>query len=741
MGPVRLQDWKPVNIKPHWPWKAKGSEELTDFDKAFALKEYMQNVGGQLLKDLKVKEWSDWVREDLRTKTRQEQVARKNWLIQSYPGLLTGPHGVSLKDNHSLPLYILSAHVPVPGKTDFKAAVVLWTAGSHLRALSFFNNHLDQDASFESFVIDGESTSKYDEFSVGEKGKGFILATQYLAEVIRDSNFGTIQPKYPQPGISFRVGSQVGELKWKQSRRKGVRVTDVLSVYLHDLTIRPVSEHVEILYHRAIDRCPDGGVPDQYDVSMETENMRQKAVNDMNSFGKYRKQYGFDASHGQPMISGDEVCITIVGMLPTDEPEELFSAIFGIVPPVRHWRIPTKNVEFFFAPDKPRFYNRDQYIPYGVRLNEVSINYHGKLTLSADRLGVMHDARLETYHEDLSANLDLVFRTLPKLAIELAADILTDDHSHAFAGILRPQDQSAAVQYRTAFDLAMRRVHNLDKIPKAFRIMRQSGAYLPIKEHARRNLLLSSPTITNAPGLDKIRLILQAALPALTADKITVRQYDKPYPIGAWDPKRKLFAFARPSKCDEHNSTESLSFATNQPRAPSIPLRKLWLTQGRAPRKSLSSTFASNCYLPLVSRITTDLSAFTPSSNLSCRHYRRPTFPGGSGFGSTNIRRTLPAPIPSQLLMRDDGAALNRTVLAQFGKSVLGFDPVEKYEEIYTLCTIVSGIETLPITPILERDKRHLQDEMEEMDEVTEQLERKRKARVSKRVRFDESQS
>ncbi|KAK7013275.1 hypothetical protein R3P38DRAFT_3207366 [Favolaschia claudopus] len=100
--------------------------------------------------------------------------------------------------------------------------------------------------------------------------------------------------------------------------------------------------------------------------------------------------------------------------------------------------------------------------------------------------------------------------------------------------------------------------------------------------------------------------------------------------------------------------------------------------------------------------------------------------------------------------MKDDGAALNRTVLAQFGKSVLGFDPVEKYEEIcQDNAALDQRIKKLNESIAkkdsriaeLESDKRHLQDEMEEMDDVAEQLERKRKARVSKRVRFDDPQS
>lgn len=219
---------------------------------------YVQNVVGQILKDLRVREWDDWRREDLRVcvsgigfrfqstfpflaKSDDERNARKRWLANSYPGLLTGPHGVSLGHRGCLLLYILSADIQVPSKTNLQVAIVLWATGDNLNVLSFFNNHLDGNASFESFAIDGESTSKDSKWAVGEKGKGFILATQYLAEVLDEAPFGVVSPDSPRPGISFRVGSQIGELKWKRSRN---RSSDSLRLILNDLTTRTDSEYL-----------------------------------------------------------------------------------------------------------------------------------------------------------------------------------------------------------------------------------------------------------------------------------------------------------------------------------------------------------------------------------------------------------------------------------------------------------------------------------------------------------------
>lgn len=68
MAPVRLKTWVPRNTKPTWDWKAKNSAELGHFTVPFATKEYMQNIVGQILKDLEIREWNDWTREDLRVR-------------------------------------------------------------------------------------------------------------------------------------------------------------------------------------------------------------------------------------------------------------------------------------------------------------------------------------------------------------------------------------------------------------------------------------------------------------------------------------------------------------------------------------------------------------------------------------------------------------------------------------------------------------------------------------------------
>lgn len=97
---------------------------------------------------------------------------------------------------------------------------------------TFYNNHLDQKARFHSFVADGASTSRGNVFAVGEKGKGFALATQFMYEQV-ERHFIEQNPmtKIPKSKVSFRVGHEIGGLKWKSYQDE-----DVLRVTRTDLT-------------------------------------------------------------------------------------------------------------------------------------------------------------------------------------------------------------------------------------------------------------------------------------------------------------------------------------------------------------------------------------------------------------------------------------------------------------------------------------------------------------------------
>lgn len=112
--------------------------------------------------------------------------------------------------------------------------------------------------------------------------------------------------------------------------------------------------------------------------------------------------------------------------------------------------------------------------------------------------------------------------------------------------------------------------------------MHQSGAYAPVTEYAR-DVLLSSPPISDFPGLDRLRAALQSAVPSVPLDSITVRKYDKLYPTVIWDDENKHFAFAFPKACEDHPEAQCLCWigpvlhdASKEYKGPTIPARKLW---------------------------------------------------------------------------------------------------------------------------------------------------------------------
>lgn len=359
-----------------------------------------------------------------------------------------------------------------------------------------------------------------------------------------------------------------------------------------------------------IDDAFDGGDPDEYDRTMETAKMREKAAKILGQAAKRRSKLGLDGPNGTSVVRSDEVCITIIGIAAHHaDPEYIFSGIFGVIPPSSRWRSANSLIEFFLHDGKsPRFYHRDQHVPHGLHLNKLSVNYHGDLSLSSERIMVLNDrVRNSRYRSAMCAAIHLAFRTLPDLAVELADDILTDDHSDGLAGILVPPNRESAEEYRAAFEKVWRQkistsleFHprtSLEKnlllfsqlslepvivTPRVLEILHRSGAYMPVSEYARKRLL-ESCSIPDFGGLDRIRATLQKLLPSVPSENISVRQYDNLYPSVVWDDKHNLFALARPKPCEDHPAEECLCWVgpalhdiAKEYKGNEISLRKLW---------------------------------------------------------------------------------------------------------------------------------------------------------------------
>lgn len=189
------------NVKKY-NFKSYGCDEVAWFDIAFAVKEYIQNTTGQILKALEVRKWRDWERLDLSKDSAENIKSRestKSRLIKSDRCLFAGEQGKAIaRSKLWQPRYVLEATIPldeIRGNRrdhDLRAVIVLWGFKVDLaspdkgKALTVYNNYLDVDTEFSHFVHDGSSTSKASKWAVGLKGKGFILATSYLAQVCQD---------------------------------------------------------------------------------------------------------------------------------------------------------------------------------------------------------------------------------------------------------------------------------------------------------------------------------------------------------------------------------------------------------------------------------------------------------------------------------------------------------------------------------------------------------------------------
>ncbi|KAL1744800.1 hypothetical protein HDZ31DRAFT_37829 [Schizophyllum fasciatum] len=618
--------------KPRWNWKSKGAYELEHFDVPFAVKEYLQNQVGQLLKECDVYQWTDWDRRDLCNESRKEREACKKELIKNWPGIFTGPHGATLRKPAWLPVFVLSAVIDLESlvksehEDTLEICTVVWNATINdevdtIMGLSFFNNHLDTRAHFRTFVVDGASTSRHS-IAVGEKGKGFILATQYLLESVEE-HCNDLQTKPLKTGVSFRVGNDVGTFSWKKSR-KAYPDPPCLQVIQDDLspvTARQLAESWGKLTVNVVSY-------DAYMLEAEERNDMQKPTRsdelkddayDLLAAEKavrtmYKRRFTQNLSTKLdglsrdamcpedeiPNVTEDEVCVTVLG-LPALSPEVIFSAIYGVMPPPSEWKV-TDAVTFFKAPEgKSLFYHRDQLVPHPPPLIKLSVNYHGPLDISSDRAGIRmygSDA-FQSYRRKVGGAANTAFGTEPELAKEIALDVLQDhdaDRGATFGRMLSmwlsKPDRSAqanADAYRDAFLAAWRHTHpnhpqttvfyphlpDRDEERTLIRalgmepisvstltndILIYSEAYTAVFAHAIRLLLAAPPVQHHVPGYAQLRRGMQYIFGDLDDAQITMRDYRHSYPSVIWDTNSNTFAFSLPLKCSVHKGTACVCY-------------------------------------------------------------------------------------------------------------------------------------------------------------------------------------
>ncbi|KAG8951491.1 hypothetical protein FRC04_006023 [Tulasnella sp. 424] len=528
--------------------------------------------------------------------------------------MFTGPHGAALRHTDWLPLYVLKATISrerlraSTRDTDLKVCTVLWEhTPTGLCGLSFFNNHLDDNAKFSTFVVDGASTSRRNKWAIGEKGKGFTLATQYFFEEVEQTVQPLAQPRSLRPGVSFRIGHQIGELKWKKSKNDA----DELKVILDDLTPTNLAGLMALRGLNDNEDSSDGSSDPEGDESKKRgksvlqATIATRATQSLKAIYKRRFKYKMSEknpaipepsspAHETSFVSKDEVSITVLG-LPKSSPSEVFSGIYGILPLEKAWSLPNSQVQFFKLgeDEEVAFYLRDQLVPYGPTLGRLSVNYHGDMMVTSDRRAVMTTGDdFGAYCKALSEAADKAFRhnhgDQLGLATEIALEILeeTEGMQVHIARILKPANTESGGGYRAAFKRAWRIlnpkatkdavfwpyptshpddleiIEELEMVgcavsDRVMTILEKSGAYTRIRPHTK-TLLLAAPEVQDeVPGLERFRIGLGSVLGQDHSVSISMREYSYSTPKILWDPDAREFVFALPDACEEHGEESS----------------------------------------------------------------------------------------------------------------------------------------------------------------------------------------
>lgn len=327
---------------------------------------------------------------------------------------------------------------------------------------------------------------------------------------------------------------------------------------------------------------------------------RQKAQRFLTRVYDRRRRYMMGAKRpGQPpggycdprweqsLVDTDEVAITILGLSDELTPSAVFRGIYGIVPMPASWRIPGTQIEFYKPAQNSRaeFYLRNQFVPGGPSLNCLGINYHGKLDITADRVAILtRGDKFSHYRNCLKKAAHGAFTPeFSNLAEEIARDILKDDRASgaSIGHVLIPLDSEHGDEYRIAFERAWRAldeqlpgdtplfpyqqssVHDLNLIEElgmkgrlvpehVMRILRDSGAFTTIQEHAGTILKQAAIFTEEVPGFSVLRKVLHLLLPEIESDGIKMHNYQYSKPRAVFDKTRKTFSFGVPKLCDAH---------------------------------------------------------------------------------------------------------------------------------------------------------------------------------------------
>ncbi|TBU59874.1 hypothetical protein BD310DRAFT_923899 [Dichomitus squalens] len=579
-----------------------------------AIQALVQNQVDLILKETYQTRFTNWKHEDHRstcTTVRSKLNLKKN-LLKEYPGLLSGPQAVSLRDDDWTPSYIISAcilSVQLQVKvhnSNLRVCNIIWrneTSGA--TALTFYNNHLDPMSSFRHVITKGLSTYRTSKWTLGRRGLGFIRAAHHLMGVLKEGL--PISEARKSHGMDLRVGHTVGEFYWQGGLNTGcaeslvLKEEDLTPLSLKNVEGRP---DFQFAYDTKVDRT--------LGASKHTRVQAIYSTRHRYKLSEKRKQADTRATEPtdeRSFVEADEVVVTVRGLSGALTPEYLFSGIYSIFPPEKQWPIclsPSAHpIISFFTPSvvnaglgvasvpqstQGRFYYRDHLVAnVPIGFSKIGINYFGILDASSSGLEGLVPGNFSTeFQQHLFEATDTAIRTHPDLSVGLAEEFLVDASSlpNDCGMTLRTEGRDA---YRTAFETAWQRLNpqlanhpggvypyvaSLDTAeedkalivelkmypipvhPRIRLLLMKSGAYPPIRVYAESLLLSAYSAPHLQQGTDVLRAALRKLFPEsdLAADPLSVRQYTHSYPRVVWDEETRIFVMASSlaSRCPAH---------------------------------------------------------------------------------------------------------------------------------------------------------------------------------------------
>ncbi|EMD35097.1 hypothetical protein CERSUDRAFT_97011 [Gelatoporia subvermispora B] len=495
--------------------------------------------------------------------------------------MLAGKHWELFIKPEWLPLYVFEAAISSnelveAGSGNLQICDVVWECNGGPLGLSFYSDHQSLEAIMAYLAAEVPRSS---DPLHSPNNLNFGLASQYLIELARRTYPKGIGKPLPQAQVSVRIGNHVGNLKKNPNDGWEVKVVDFAPITFNvfkcqqeaslGTTMPPASEW-ERLVRQRFETRERIRLANRLEALLPTNQRWQVPLNDF--------------------------AITVLGIPPTLNPREMFSGIFGMIPPSQSWTIralsSSSPLIVFYLPCHetgkslhPQFFHQDRLVRWGPGTCHVGINYMGQLDFSTD--GAVHTTGklYEEYREVLSIAVNQGFVGYPTLALELAVDILTDDGSrdNTIGRVLQPADPKIKERVLKAFDAAWRRLNPSLQTSQSFypfadakdeKLIRALGhtpicvlphvrtfllrttAFPEITDHAHA-LLLGAPLVSEAvklPGYVRFRRAVVAMVPGLKEENVSMRLYEHRDPKVAWSVSElsQAVAIRWPELCTKH---------------------------------------------------------------------------------------------------------------------------------------------------------------------------------------------